>query len=204
MSGGGDTPTQNTYWAYEFESGKYVLGYFQDDELNIECGNDSSDIWVVNAEGVYTENIALHSYLESEIVDAINAKYGTNFTELTVKQVSDISIGDDCPDWDEYEKINGLWGSFAVSTRQDNTTYFICSINGHEALFQTRNSQMPFVSPAGIITVFGPTVQGVGQWCVDKITEQYGGSIISIETEETQLNVGDEISGWNNYTKINN
>ena len=142
--------------------------------------------------------------MESEIVNAINAKYGTNFTELTVKQVSDISIGDDCPDWDEYEKINGLRGKFAVSGRQDNSSYFICSIDVHKALFQTMNSQMPYVSPEGIITEIHPIIRGLEQWCVDKITEQYGGNITSIEEEETQLNVGDEISGWNNYTKINN
>ena len=60
---------------------------------------------MVDAEGVYIENIALHSYLESDVINAINAKYGTNFTHLTMFKVTGIAIGDDCPDWDAYEKI---------------------------------------------------------------------------------------------------
>lgn len=62
-------------------------------------------MWVVNAEGVYIENRPYHSYLENDILTAINEKYGTNFSRLTYLREPSIAIGDDCPNWDAYEKI---------------------------------------------------------------------------------------------------
>lgn len=202
MIRGGDTPKQETLWAIEFESGKFAFGHAKENEIVVETIPLGRKIWYADESGVIAGTTESVDEVVNTIIDTFNEHFGTDISHLSTETVL-FNVGDKVYNWNAYEKINGLWGSFAVSTRQDNTTYFICVINGHEAVFQTKNNQMPFVSPEGKITVFGPTVQGVGQWCVEKITAQYGGSIISIESEETQLNVGDEISGWNNYTKIN-
>lgn len=97
--------SQNTYWAYEYESGKFMLGKFNEDDIKVKCETDSSDLWIVDAEGVYIEQDALNSYMESDCLDAINAKYGTNFSTLTMQKVKSIDIGDTVTNWNTYEKI---------------------------------------------------------------------------------------------------
>ena len=135
-----------------------------------------------------------------KILQAVNEKYGTSFEGWSQLPTA-YEVGDTVPNWNAYEKINGFW-RFAVGANQQNTSFFICTIEGHSALFQTKNYQIPFVSEEGKITSFGPAIQGTVEWYLSKIKAQYDISIISIDAEEVLWNVGDEIEDWNSYIKI--
>lgn len=201
MSGGGDTP-KNTHWAYEFESGKFVLGVINDNVLNIECETDSSNLWVVDADGVYIEKIALHSYLESEIVDAINAKYGTDFTELTVMQVSDVTIGEDCPEWDAYEKFEIQWKKIAIQLASNswiigdfsNGIYRSWSNPGQNASILVHEDGVVFENQ-GV-----PAAAGVSYF--NQYLTKIGLEATSVEDYYITMPIGTNVPQWNEYEKI--
>lgn len=200
MSGGGDTPTQNTYWAYELESGKYVLGSFRDDVLNIECETDSSDLWVVDEEGIYIENIALHSYLESEIVDAINAKYKTNFNELTVKQVTDVDIGDDCPNWEDYEKIMMSKKEYFRYQHTGSTAFVTGFVQGERAFLNTNSSNATWnVSPEGEVWGAGGPVSTLEAEAKQLLLKKFGKDFNVIEAFVENWVSGQTVPNWDKY-----
>ena len=160
-----------------------------------------SQIWYAdgngNVEG-YTETV--DDIIET-IINTYNVHFGTDI-QLWTPETKTLQVGDTVPNWKAYEKINGFWGKFAVGTNQHNTSNFICTIEGHSALFQTKNNQMPIVSEEGRITGFGPTIQDMAEWCLSKIKAEYDITIIFIHSELVFWNVGDEIEDWNSYIKI--
>lgn len=195
--------SQNTYWAYEYESGKFLLGKFNEDDIKVECETDSSNLWIVDAEGVYIEKDALNSYMESECLDTINAKYGTSFTALTMQKVTSIAIGDDCPDWDAYEKIV-LPPTIYIKTTPTGSS--LCTIgkilsNTFKILCQDNASAWQVTNEGIINGVFGNAQLMIEQIWTPKL-QQAGYTISSYEIEVVAYNVGDSIEDWNDFTQI--
>ena len=179
-----------------------MLGNFHDDVINIECETNSADLYVVDAEGVYIENIAMHSYLESDVIDAINTKYGTNFTHLTMQKVTGIAIGDDCPNWNAYEKIempiNGWFktlvsGSIYTYGKVENN---VLTLYGKINEEPSSELGLPIVSEVGKITSFS-----LHQSFKDVISQRIG-NITQSYIVETSLNIGDDVENWKEMTLV--
>lgn len=193
--------SQNTYWAYEYESGKFMLGKFNEDDIKVKCETDSSDLWIVDAEGVYIEQDALNNYMESDCLDAINAKYGTNFSTLTMQKVKSIDIGDTVPNWDAYEKIelpkqyvkiDLVRSNYAFGYVQNKTlkvygpkadSFFLAN-SGGEILSSSQNA-------ASMIS---------GNFIPRLIAQGY--DVESGETQSVVYEIGDHVNNWENYKKI--
>lgn len=159
-------------------------------------------MWVVNAEGVYIENRPYHSYLEDDILTAINEKYGTNFSSLTYLREPTIAIGDDCPNWNAYEKIEGGGetlcaiefeaGKFAFG-HADEDEIFLATENGFAKIW--------YADENGVIT--GHTEHGAMVWqIINAYNEHFGTNIENWAPEKVTLQVGDTVSNWNAYEKI--
>lgn len=204
MSGGGDTP-KNTLWAYEYEHGNFVLGSLHNGVLKIECETDSADLWVVDAEGVYRDNIAMDSGLKSDIVDAINAKYDTDFTELTMMQVSGIAIGDDCPDWDTYEKIQMPQIEFVKYLNSGTGNYMAGHID-----YENKKLKIWSQSNQQALVLFdsaGKWIAGGGNpaWNTDFLNAVIakGINVVSAEFEDIpNMQPGDTIENWSDYVEV--
>ena len=199
---GGDA-AQNTYWAYEYESGKFLLGKFNEDDIKVKCETDSSNLWIVDAEGVYIEQDALDSYMESDCLDAINAKYGTNFSTLTMQKVTSVAIGDDCPDWDAYEKIT-IQGYFAVSFGYNVFGYLK---EGVYEMARYADGKAYTADNNGVIlsqTVVAPGGQGYDDF-VQAVKDRFLQNNIIVNEIVGKIEtyaVGDTIANWNEYTKL--
>lgn len=96
---------QITKWAAYYEPGKLILGYFDNDTLNVQCVTSKENSWVVNEDGVYIENIALSNYIENTLKYAINQMFGVAFNEITYIPTTGIDVGSNCPNWNEYSKF---------------------------------------------------------------------------------------------------
>lgn len=176
-----------------------MLGNFHDNVINIECETNSADLYVVDAEGVYIENIALHSYLESDVINAINAKYGTNFTHLTMFKVTGIAIGDDCPDWDAYEKISDIrWailytGTSGVFGIVENNSYNVY-INSGGSVLVTNNE--------GEIVGTQIYSSDFANFMKQKLANA-GVNVQSVEQFASSLDVGSNVPDWSLYNITN-
>ena len=176
-----------------------MLGNFHDDVISIECETNSADLYVVDAEGKYIENIAMHSYLESDVIDAINAKYGTNFTHLTMQKVTGIAIGDDCPNWNGYEKIeipkhrvaakmpSGAEASFLVGEIENSTFKVYAKSSGS---IISDNSGL-------IVAVNGPAAYAA-QYIIG-IFAQYGVTIDTVEDVMVDWEINTYIPNWSQF-----
>ena len=179
-----------------------MLGNFHDDVINIECETSSADLYVVDADGKYIENIAMHSYLESDVIDAINAKYGTNFTQLTMQKVTGIAIGDDCPNWNAYEKIEILSvylkipftdSLFAAGLLEGSTFYLYGEEN--DKVLQIKNENGEVAN-----TYEGATVM-LQTYIIPKIREK-GYEVENSIIDTTSYNMGDFIPNWEQYINV--
>ena len=176
-----------------------MLGNFHDNVINIECETNSADLYVVDAEGVYIENIAMHSYLESDVIDAINAKYGTNFTHITMQKVTGIAIGDDCPNWNAYEKISNLrWqiqfaGTNGVFGIIENNTFKVYANNASNVLISSNE---------GVVVGTQNYSSDFGNFMKNKLIAA-GIDVQSVEQFITSLNVGDNVPDWSLYNITN-
>lgn len=176
-----------------------MLGNFHDDVINIECETNSADLYVVDAEGVYIENIAMHSYLESDVIDAINAKYGTNFTFLTMQKVTGIAIGDDCPDWNAYEKFSGIrWailytGKSGVFGIIENDTYKVYCYDAN---------RVQITSNEGVIVSSQYYTSDFANFMKQKLVSA-GENVESVEQLISSLNQGDNVPDWSLYNITN-
>lgn len=180
-----------------------MLGNFHDDVINIECETSSADLYVVDAEGVYIENIAMHSYLESDVIDAINAKYGTNFTNLTMQKVTGIAIGDDCPNWNAYEKIEMPPTIYAKITPQGSSLWTIGKILGNtfKILCQNDEGAWQVTNDGKINGVFGHPYDLMSYMWAPKL-QQAGYEISAFEIELVAYNVGDTIDNWDDFIEL--
>ena len=161
-------------------------------------------MWVVNAEGVYIENRPYHSYLEDDILTAINEKYGTNFSSLTYLREPSIAIGDDCPDWDAYEKIEMPSVYVAVYPTSSSVAYIAGKVKGEifTILANTENSSL-IINGNGIVnTIYGPppTMQALS-YAIGNLADN-GITVTQTNAEISTLGVGDSVPNWNEYSVI--
>lgn len=190
--------SQNTYWAYEYESGKFMLGKFNEDDIKVKCETDSSDLWIVDAEGVYIEQDALNSYMESDCLDAINAKYGTNFSTLTMQKVKSIDIGETMPNWNAYEKISNIIyikrnGPAIAGYIKDDTGY-IYTKNSICYIFDLESGE--------VTSVTGPQLNDSLKNPIIGWAGAAGFTISQVEPKEENFEIGQSMQNWNNYVTI--
>lgn len=181
-----------------------MLGNFHDNVINIECETNSADLYVVDAEGVYIENIALHSYLESDVIDAINAKYGTNFTHLTMQKVTGIAIGDDCPNWNAYEKIEMSSIHVAIHMANEMSPMVFGKLKGDTVSLACQNASEAYLAMGqgqiinGSVDITNPTDINT---ITSKIQSQYP-DVTNLGSFLETYNVGDFVSDWEDYIII--
>lgn len=178
-----------------------MLGNFHDNVINIECETNSADLYVVDAEGVYIENIAMHSYLESDVIDAINAKYGTNFTHLTMLKVTGIAIGDDCTNWNAYEKI-GLPPNMLYKYKNPiNQVWFFGEVENANAKIYGEDENTYFVlNDAGsIIGKNSANVDMLKDEIKTAIEAKISESLQSISIVSTSYQMGNTVDNWDDY-----
>lgn len=180
-----------------------MLGNFHDDVINIECETSSADLYVVDAEGIYIENIAMHSYLESDVIDAINAKYGTNFTQLTMQKVTGIAIGDDCPNWAAYEKIkikleDGYY-KYQISNSQEESYVAMVCISGIIRVYVATQS----VENAIIIYKSNGTVKSAsGSIDIIEQIKTIADAVYEYNGIQRQVTGNSPISNWSQYVDL--
>jgi hypothetical protein len=180
-----------------------VLGNFHDDVISIECETNSADLYVVDAEGVYIENIAMHSYLESDVIDAINAKYGTNFTYLTMQKVTGIAIGDDCPNWDAYEKIFGDFGEKIASHFTSSPIVFIGRLENdiyHYYAIDENNAYGVLENEGRIVSTI-EVKDNIPTLLLEHMNSA-GYNVLTIQPEIISLEMNTIVPNWNDYLVI--
>ena len=181
-----------------------MLGNFHDNVINIECETSSADLYVVDAEGKYIENIAMHSYLESDVIDAINAKYGTNFTNLTMQKVTGIAIGDDYPNWNAYEKIEIQGINVAVYPTEKSYAYIAGKVKGgiFTILASSETNCLIINQDGNVLTTYGPqpTMEAI-PYAISRMADN-GIEIDQTNAEISILAQGDAVPNWNSYTKL--
>lgn len=101
MSGGGDTPTK-TLWKIQGTEG-YSFGEFQNKKLYIE-GPNEENAFVADADG----KILKTQYMEPSAIQQLKKAFSVFFGEIETIQitvVTGLAIGDDVPNWENYETL---------------------------------------------------------------------------------------------------
>lgn len=180
-----------------------MLGNFHDDIINIECETSSADLYVVDAEGKYIENIAMHSYLESDVIDAINAKYGTNFTQLTMQKVTGIAIGDDCPNWNAYEKIEMPLNLSALILFNKTRYIAIDVINGDSGTIMCDYDMLMLINESKVFVGSGPPFEDGEEIAKEFILSRYGVNITNWSANNQSIETGSTIPNSEKYIIMN-
>lgn len=102
MSGGGDTPVK-TLWKIQGAEG-YSFGVFQNKNLYIE-GPSGNELFLANADGRILNTQYLEPSAIPQLKEALSAYFGEIKT-LQVSIVTGLAIGDDVPNWEDYQVLN--------------------------------------------------------------------------------------------------
>jgi len=144
----------------------------------------------------------MHSYLESDVIDTINAKYGTNFTNLTMQKVTGIAIGDDYPNWNAYEKI-----------RDTNVSFKISATATHNSLGHIKDETLQIFTWAerpgwgwtsndnGVISDYGGPSQNASTSIINRLLE-LGITIKEVSNLDVNFSIGEEIQDWDKYLHL--
>lgn len=102
MSGGGDTPTK-TLWIIGIADG-FVFGQFQDGKVFIG-GPSEGKRYITDLDG---RILAIVDYAPGDdpYLEEMLAQYFGEIESVGVLIVSDLAIGDDVPNWEEYKLLS--------------------------------------------------------------------------------------------------
>lgn len=110
MSGGGDTPTEQTLFKYVVNQGAYLIGKIvpgRNDFVNVGIyGPDSERFYVVNEQGTcIADSGMITDYLRQDIVTACEHTLDKQ-AEIVEAEIQVITIGSEIENWDEYQLIS--------------------------------------------------------------------------------------------------
>ena len=104
MSGGGDTPSTKTLWSLNYGGDGFIFGQFQDGKLFVE-GPSEDKMCIAGPPGKILGFESFYPELEPLFMDEFEQYFG-EIESVKILIVEGLSVGDDIPNWEDYELLN--------------------------------------------------------------------------------------------------
>lgn len=186
-------------WSYEYESGKFITGRYDNNGVYINSQPDTELLWENNSEGIIIDIVGMHSYMEEEVLDAINEKYGTNFISWN-QEFHDWEVDDTLPDWNAYEKIEIPIRRIAanMASAPQEAAYIVGQIDGDTFKIMVDTFAGIITNDNGLITSHnGPTEDAATY--IKNILSNFGIEVSNVQNELVDYEVNDYIPNWDKF-----
>ena len=202
MIRGGDTPTQETLFAIEFESGKFAYGHADEDELFVATRDGLAQIWYADANGVVTGHTPNADNVASAIIDAYNEHFGTDI-QIWTPETKNLQVGDTVPNWNAYEKIllpEMVNFRYLRTGSSANITGFM---QGDKAYLNAANENSIWtVSPEGEVWNGGGPASIYEEQTKTLLLSNYGRQISEVLPLVVEWQQGSQVPNWESYTLL--
>ena len=191
-----------TLFALEIESGEFISFYFQSGTLYANTDDGLSALWVLDDDGVVTDNISYSISDRAPILEQINEHYGTSFTGWSDNEIA-LSYGNTLPNWNVYEKIE-MPRPINVKICIDPTPYDELYAYGY-ILDGTLNLIALTESPTNAAQVRenGNVSGAVTNKTLEQIMQMVETYTVTQVKLEGTINYGSTVQSWEDYELVN-
>lgn len=199
---GGDTPTQETLFAIEFEAGKFAFGHANEDEIFVATKDGLAQILYADADGVITDYTPTADNVASAIIDAYNEHFGTDINIWTPETKS-LQLGDTVPNWNAYEKILLPAKEYFRFNASGSSAYLTGFVQGENAFLNTNsNNSVWGVNPEGSVLGAGGPISTFSAQAKRLLLNEYGKEFDVINAFVENWKQGQTVPNWESYTLI--
>lgn len=199
MIRGGDTPTQETLWAIEFESGKFAFGHANENKIFVATSGIGRQIWYADGNGFIAGSAESVDEITDTLIKTYNEHFGTRISNLT-PEAKTFNVGDIIKNWNAYEKIELLKDK--IKLKMTNNMWSFASIRNNTVLVAASDEHSFFVvnDNGEISQIIGGIENLIERNWVPKLSE--AGFNFEVSQEIVDFQIGQSVDNWNRFISI--